>query len=362
MNSDLLPGPRLPHRVTLASQTVQSLRESILAGHWQGHLPGERELCARLQVSRQTMRVALDELQREGWLEVSDRKRRRIKTGRVNQEPASHTKVIAALSPRPLLAMSPSSVVMVDELRDHLTRAGFSLQLHVSPSCFSAHPSRALEALTTRSPAAAWILFGSLEPVQGWFLRRKLPCLVVGSCASGIALPSIDVDYRAACRHAGGMLRRSGHRRIALIRPVAAYGGETDSEEGLREAMGADAASSMQVLRHNGSAAHLITILEKALRSAQPPTACIVARAVHVLTVMMHLMQRGRRIPQDMAVVSRDDETFLQHVTPGVTRYTSDPTQFARRVSTAARQLAETGALPPRAIRLMPKLLRGETV
>jgi DNA-binding LacI/PurR family transcriptional regulator len=126
--------------------------------------------------------------------------------------------------------------------------------------------------------------------------------------------------------------------------------------------VGDDAAPSLTVLRHNGSAAHLITLLDKMLRSPQPPTACVVARAVHVLTVMMHLMQCGRRIPQDMAVVSRDDETFLQHVTPGVTRYAADPAQFARRVSTAARQLAETGTLPSRAIRLMPKLVRGETL
>jgi DNA-binding GntR family transcriptional regulator len=51
----------------------------MLAGHWQGHLPGERELCAKLQVSRHTVRAALDELERDGLLEVSDRQRRKIK-------------------------------------------------------------------------------------------------------------------------------------------------------------------------------------------------------------------------------------------------------------------------------------------
>ena len=82
---------------------------------------------------------------------------------------------------------------------------------------------------------------------------------------------------------------------------------------------------------------------------------------MHVLTVMMFLQQRGKRIPQDMAVVSRDDETFLQHTVPAVTRYAANPAQFARSVSKAARQLAETGVLPPKAIRLMPQLVRGET-
>ena len=80
MKTTASSSPRLPQRVSLVTQTAQSLRESMLAGHWHGHLPGERELCARLQVSRHTLRAALQMLQREGSLEVADRQRRRIKS------------------------------------------------------------------------------------------------------------------------------------------------------------------------------------------------------------------------------------------------------------------------------------------
>lgn len=353
-------GPRLPQRVSLASLTAQSLRDAMQSGHWQGHLPGERELCERLQVSRSTLRAALDELQRDGLLEVSQRQRRRIKAGGVAAA-AAHSQVIAILTDRPLLAMTSSVVVMVDELREKLAQTGFTLDIHVSPACFSSSPARALEVLTTRSPAAVWVLFGSRAPMQGWFIRRRLPCLVAGSCAQGVELPSVDSDYRAACRHAGAMLRRKGHKNIVLIRPDGDFGGDMESEQGLVEAM-QGGPRPLLVLRHNSTPEHLCALLDKALRSAHPPTACVVARSMHVLTVMMFLMQRGKRIPQDMAVVSRDDEIFLSHTVPPVTRYTSSPSQFARRVSQAARHLAETGALPPKAIRLMPRLVKGETV
>ena len=46
MKSATSSSPRLPQRISLVTLTAQSLRESMQAGHWHGHLPGERELCA----------------------------------------------------------------------------------------------------------------------------------------------------------------------------------------------------------------------------------------------------------------------------------------------------------------------------
>lgn len=357
------PPPALPRRLSLVAQTAQCLREQLRAGEWPECLPGERELGQRLQVSRHTLRAALEQLQREGLVGVSTRQRRRVLQRPALPPPeGASSRVIAALSQRPLLAMSHASMFLVDELRASLARAGFQLDIHVRPSCFAARPARALEALVERAPAAAWLIFGSHEPVQRWFVRHRLPSLTIGSSAPGIGLPSVDLHYRAACRHAGGVLRRKGHRRIAMVLPEGAHGGDADSAAGLQEAMAGLGPEAMLTLHHNGTPAHLIRVLDRALEQPRPPTAFIVARAVHVLTVLTHLQRRGCRIPQDIAVISRDDEAFLQHTTPVVARYAANPAQFAARVSTAARQLAETGALPPRALRLMPQWLPGETV
>lgn len=352
----------MPRRISLVAETARALRESILAGTWSIHLPGERELCAQLQVSRPTLRAALNELQREGMLEVTSRKRRRILSPPDAPTVEKPQQVIAAISPRPLLAMAPSAVVMVDELRTDLARAGLRLELIVNPASFSARPARALEELTARTPAAAWLIFGSREPMQRWFVKRQLPCLVVGSCSGNVALPSVDIDYRAVCRHAGGLFRSHGHRNPALVLPDSFTGGELDSELGFREAVNDKTEATIQVIPHDGTANHICNLLEKVMRSSSPPTAFLVARGVHVLTVMSYFLRCGLRIPEDISIISRDDEAFLDHLTPAVARYTLEPAQYTRRISRIARQLAESVGQPLRQSRLMPRFVSGETL
>jgi DNA-binding LacI/PurR family transcriptional regulator len=351
----------LPQRNSLVTQTVQCLIRAIEGGHWRDFLPGERELAAWLQVSRLTLRSALESLEKGGMVATAERRRRRI-VWQGKREPEKGGKVVNVLSDRPLEGMTQAAVIMVDHLRAELSRKGMELHLHVSVACYSAQPGRALEGLVRRAPAAVWLLVGSMAPMQRWFAQRGLPCLVLGTSVAGIGLPSIDADHRAACRHAGHLLLRKGHRRIALVRPAKPTGGEADTEAGLREALQGESAAQLKVIRHDGSPAQLVALLDQAMQGKQAPTAYVVARAVHVLTVLMHLQRCGKRVPDEVAVICRDDEPFLHHAVPAITRYATSARTFARRVFQAVRQLAEEGgmATPPKQI--TPSLIRGETV
>jgi DNA-binding LacI/PurR family transcriptional regulator len=267
---------------------------------------------------------------------------------------------VAALAPLTMRVMSPVLLLVIDRVREHLAQIGWTMELHVNRSCFTARPGRALERLVRSAPAAAWLLFGSHEPMLAWFARRRAPCLVVGTCPDGIALPFADADHRAACRHAGALLLRARHRRLALVLPEGTRGGDAESERGMREALASSPDARLVVLRHRDRS-HLCRQLDRILRAPSPPSAYLVARAVHALTVVMHLQRRGVRLPQDAAVISRDDDPFFCHSSPDISRYAMNPDHFARKVSKAVRQLAETGALRGEAIRLIPKYLSGET-
>jgi DNA-binding LacI/PurR family transcriptional regulator len=76
----------------------------------------------------------------------------------------------------------------------------------------------------------------------------------------------------------------------------------------------------------------------------------------------MHLLQRGVRIPADAAVVSRDSEGFLEHTSPLITRYEINPATFARNIVRQVSAISESRVLAPRTVRLMPRLIAGETL
>ncbi len=361
MKSPASPPPALPRRLSLVAQTVASLSAGIRGCQWPRHLPAERELAKQLQVGRKTLRAALKELEHQGTLSVSSRQGRLISTPPPGGG-STQQRGVGILIQTPLQTMHSRRMFVIHAVRENLGKAGCLTELHVSPRCFSAHPARALDKLVRDHPGLVWVVFGSKEPMQHWFVQRRLPCLVIGSSPAGIGLPSIDVDHQASCHHAGNVLWRKGHRRVALVLPLDAFGGDAASELGLGEALEGKPGVHLRVLRHDGTQAHLRALLDQALGAAQPPTAFVVARAMQALTVAMHLMNRGRVLPRDVAVISRDDEAFMECTTPAITRYSVSLPLYARRIAMAARQLTEPGGLPPKAMRLMPAFVAGETV
>jgi DNA-binding LacI/PurR family transcriptional regulator len=83
---------------------------------------------------------------------------------------------------------------------------------------------------------------------------------------------------------------------------------------------------------------------------------------MHAMTVAMHLMNRGKRIPKDVSVLSRDHDHLLDATSPTIAHYAIQPGQFAGRIALAVRQLADTNTMPSDPIRLMPAFVQGASI
>lgn len=351
----------VPPRPSLITHSTDFLREALQRGEWEGFLPSERVLCTRMRISRPSLRAVLTQLEREGVVSAVENKKRRVLAMGTQKPGTVRSNLIVLLTPVPAQSMPPFVLFWVDALRELLAEAGCQLEVQASPHCYTAKPAGGLKKLTQRVHAAAWVLFRSTAAMQRWFVDQGMPVVVAGSCAPDLELPSVDIDYRATCRHAATMLRQKGHHRIALLLPDSTHGGDTESEHGFHEALAASDATP-SILRHRESAEQVVEHLEEALRRKPAPTALLVARSIHTLTVVTHLLRMGHKLPRDFAVVSRDDDAFLDHVVPRITRYAADPAKFARRLSRLVLELAQTGRTSTTPVRLMPDLKRGETV
>jgi LacI family transcriptional regulator len=341
------------HRQPLAARAAEALREALHNDVWGERLPGERELSRQLNVSRPTLRAALAELERSGLITVAQGCQRKIVRSPSRSVPPE-SRAVGLLTPLPLREVPPFALCWMDKLRELLAAEGLDLQIHAGRRWY-ARPAKDLAALMEESSACAWVLFVANEAMQQWFAARSQPCVLSGSAYPGLDLPSVDVDYRAVCRHAAGLLLARGHRRIALLLEGPQLGGDRESEAGFREAFAGHAdLPSPLVLEHDGTPAGLRRRVAELLRFDEPPTGFLVGRSLPALTVASELTRLGRTAPR-VEVICRDSDHFLDFLSPAIGQYRYDPNVHARRLARAVVRLTQGG--PSKSIRSMPEFV-----
>jgi len=353
--------PDLPQRHSLASQMAEILRDGMQQGLWHDRLPGERALCEKYQVSRNTLRAALAQLQREKLVQAVHGSGNRI-LGRPRKAAGTlRSRDVGLLSPEPLERLRPTQTLWIDELRAMLSERGCRLHVFHGRQYFRANPGPALQRLLAENPHGCWILTLSNEAIQRWFAKNEMPCVVAGSVHAGLDLPYRDLDHRAMCRHAAGVLLGLGHRKLGLIIAKSRLAGDLESEAGFLEGVrkSSHAGAEALVAHHDGSVTGIGHALRRLREQSPPVTALLVANAYHYLTVVSRLAQTGSRVPEDVSVISRDDDLFLSYLTPIPARYAADPRAMAKSLLRATQDLLAGGPSARRGQRLMPEFIHG---
>ena len=354
--------PRL-QRLSLIDQLCAALRDGLARGDWPDWLPSELRLSADLRVGRNSLRAALRRLADEGVVEIVPSQGTR-NAGRVSHQQDPDREVFGLLSPITLEQLRPRQALWVDELRGLLSETGEVLRFVHGPQFFRSNPSPALQRLVSHERCGCWILVRSTKAIQLWFARNRVPCVIAGSCHQGVDLPSVDLDYRAMCQHAATTLLQLGHRRIAFLTQVADAAGDLHSETGFMEGVQGflRAGAEGRVVHHEPERQGVAQCVRRLMQGARPPTALLINQSYHYLTVFSVLVQMGRRIPQDVSLICRDEDRFLAFLDPEPARYVEDPHQFARRLARIAAMLIRERPAKPPQMQIMPRLLRGSSI
>jgi len=148
-----------------------------------------------------------------------------------------------------------------------------------------------------------------------------------------------------------------------LINPQPAAAGDARTETGFLQAMASQRSLgiSAEVVKHDGTPSSICQRVGLVRAQAQPPTAFLVSRAHHFLTVMTCLLGAGTKIPGDVALISRDSDFYLEAAVPEVTRYSQNPNAFAANASRMVMQMIR-GSTRMEECKIIPNFIRGKTL
>lgn len=354
---------RLPQRNSLTSQTADILREGIRQGVWRDRLPGERALCEKYQISRNTLRAALGQLQRDKLIQAMHGSGNRILTKPRKIAGRLRSYDVGLLSPEPLERLRPTQTLWIDELRAMLSERDCRLHVFHGRQYFRSNPGSALQRLIAENRRSCWILTLSNAAIQRWFAKHKVPSVVAGSVHMGLDLPYRDLDHRAMCRHAAGVMLGLGHRKLALVIAKSQLAGDLESESGFVDGVQKSPQNEAEafICRHDGSVEGIGRALRRLMGQNPAPTAILVANAYHYLAVVSRLTQLGRRVPQDVSVISRDDDPFLSYLAPAPARYALSSHRLAKSLLEPVLELLENRPTTIQALHLMPEFSQGES-
>ncbi|MER7544867.1 LacI family DNA-binding transcriptional regulator [Actinomadura sp.] len=219
------------------------------------------------------------------------------------------------------------------------------LQLLLAMARSPAEYGRLEEYLTTQHVDG--VLLTSLhaeDPLPAKLEANGVPT-VLGGCPPGLAPVSyVDVDNRSGAREAVGHLIAGGRRRIATIAGPQDMGVGLDRLAGYREAL-ADAGLPEYVAYGDFGEASGMAAAEKLLAAEPRLDAVFAASDPMAFGALRILHRRGRRIPDDVAVIGFDDSSAAPLADPPL--------------STVHQSLEEMGV---EMARLLVSRIRGETV
>jgi LacI family transcriptional regulator len=193
--------------------------------------------------------------------------------------------------------------------------------------------------------------------------RRGVPVVLVARAPDRVGIDAVLVDNRRGAREAAEHLLRLGHRRIAFIGGPPTLPVANERLAGYRDALASAGIPLNPDLlcdggfRTEGGGAAVGQLLQR----RAPFTAIFAANDLMAIGAMEELRRRGRRVPQDVAVVGFDDITFASLVEPRLTTVAQPKYRMGCLAMERLLDLLGGGDRRPRRLALEPRLVVRES-
>ena len=212
---------------------------------------------------------------------------------------------------------------------------------------------------------AAGVIVTPVSPhITTYLTRHHVPVIEVDRQFGEGSSDAVVVDNKLAARRVTEHLIGLGHRRIALLIDEMDWTTGRDRFAGYAEACraaGLELDESLVVAAGWDVGASRSTAL-RLLDGRDAPTAVFAANNVLAEGIWRAAVELGRRIPQDLSMVSFDDAPWMSMVTPGITAVQQDAVALGAAAVGRLLERIDDPQAPPRTIMLSARVLqRGST-
>jgi len=356
-----------PKRVSLLAQSVESLRVGIASGQWQDHLPPERVLCKELEISRSTLRRAIDKIQDEGLIdEGGSGKRRSIVSKppiRKVREVYQGAKRIVWLTRKSLHEMGSINLRLITQLQERLANYDCLLQVVRVPEKAIVDPEHYMAQWLDEQSADVWILHHMPDTVQQWFSHHRPVSCIFGSRSPDIELASVEIDSSAAIRHAVASFTRLGHQCIGLVRVDQNLVGENRIEHVFLDRFQGEEIKPI-ILRCPVDHALIIPQFEQLFsrEASQRPTA-LICTVPHLALFTLTWLQRHRiSVPENVSMVLLRSQPLLEYASPRLDHYAINEGRAVTQIFPRLLDLLQSQTCETSHIGLIPEFVSGESI
>lgn len=151
-------------------------------------------------------------------------------------------------------------------------------------------------------------IIGNRQQLE-WALSEKIPTVVINNFIEDLKVSCIAVDNLKGAKDAVSYLISLGHKKIAHIAGDTITQSASWRLEGYREALAESKISENPeyIIKTDYSRGEARQAAEKLLMLKDSPTAIFVASDSMALEVMAVIMERGKKVPDDISIVGFDD-------------------------------------------------------
>lgn len=159
---------------------------------------------------------------------------------------------------------------------------------------------------------AAGIIFADIIANRAqleWAVKENIPTVVVNNLVDDLAVSCVTIDNRQGAFDAVNYFISLGHRRIAHIAGDLISQAASLRLEGYRRALAENKLKEIPeyIVRTNYSRGQARQAAEKLLSLSVPPTAIFIASDTMALEVINVIMEKGKKVPEDISVIGFDD-------------------------------------------------------